>query len=944
MLSKYRLLDRAPEERFNWLTYLAARHFQAPMALIALVDQGRQWCKSCIGVAVSEVERDVEFCRCVIQADEVFVVNDAIDDPRFHENPLVTAGPFIRFYAGAPLIVEEGLRLGAFAIMDRRPRAFSAEDRQALRGFASLAADFIRQQRAGFNLSDAERALVRSESLYGELVENSVTGIYRSSAQGEVLMANRAVLDMLGYASLEELQQRNIERDHLTEARAQFKRAMEEQRRVESFENVWYRKDGTPVLVSETARMVRNAAGEVLYYEGTVENVTTRRNAELHIRKSEERYRLLFDSNPLAALVYSTDSNFNILAANAAAVKVYGYTPEEFRSLTMLDLASEDKRGAMLERIQGILRNHPDSVARSAAFPHRTKIGQRIEVEITSHPLEFDNRPARLVMINDVTELVETQTRMREALDLAQSATIAKSDFLATMSHEIRTPIHGVIGMTGLLCETELSPEQREYAELIRSSGQALLTLVNDILDFSKIESGNLKIEAVTFDLWTMAEECVDMVAETAHRKNLELVADIGSSVPMAVTGDPQRIRQILLNLLSNAIKFTPEGEVRLHLTERENAVDAPPAAGRVIRFEVIDTGIGIAPEAKERLFQSFSQGDPSTSRRFGGTGLGLAISKRLAQIMGGVIGFESEPGEGARFWVELPLQLAPREPTQAASPLIGKHVLIVDDHSCTLRVLRQQLERLGASVTTASSGATAADVLRHGAASMDACLIDSDLAGVSGIETARQLRTLKGRARLPVALLTRVTERNVMADASTRRCVDIACAKPLKRAQLISTVTRLMEHVEAKSGPAAGPVSRQAPPLGEGIRILLAEDNLVNQKLAVQLVRKLGHNVDVASNGRQATEMFQSAPYQMILMDAQMPEMDGYEATRFIRAMEKDGHHAVIIGLTANVMPGDLEKCLGAGMDDYVPKPIQVAAFQQTLSAWMERIRKQRV
>jgi PAS domain S-box-containing protein len=638
-------------------------------------------------------------------------------------------------------------------------------------------------------------------------------------------------------------------------------------------------------------------------------------NARLfaEIARQKQYFESLVGISPVA--VIEMDADECVTGWNPTAAALFGYTADEAVGRQIDDLVFHDEQRDEGREIteEAVATGRAHRITR-----RRRKDGTQVDVELMLVPLTADGeRVGFLGIYHDITEL-------QQAREEAEAATQAKSAFLATMSHEIRTPMNAVIGMTGLLLGTDLTPEQREFAEVVRSSGDVLLHVIDDILDYSKIEAGKLELEREPFELRACVEEALDIVAPRAAEKNLELGGLVGEGVPAAISGDAARLRQVLLNLLSNAVKFTEDGEVVVDL-------DAEPAqAGSYrLRLTVRDTGIGIPPDRMGHLFESFSQVDASTTRRYGGTGLGLAISKRLVELMGGRLWAESEVGRGSAFHIEFTAAEAEaprRAPFDGTQPqLAGKRLLVVDDNATNREIISRQAQSWGMDAVAAETPSAALALIEAGE-HFDVAVLDLVMPEMDGQELAREIRRHVSARELPLLLVTSLGRL-----PQAREAGDFAAqlAKPLKASQLYDALMRVFagrdgdQQASQRDDPAA-----DVSPL----RILLAEDSAVNQKVALALLAKLGYRADVVGNGLEALTALEREQYDVVLMDVQMPELDGLDTTRRICERWPPAERPRIVAMTANAMQEDRDACIAAGMDDYVAKPISPETLAEAL------------
>ena len=778
------------------------------------------------------------------------------------------------------------------------------------------------------------------DGFYQMLVELSLAGATVIQDGGYVYV-NSAVAEMLGYTREElisigptdlvyeedlPLVERNIQRrlSGETDALRYTFRAK--------------RKDGQIVHLQIHGTTVDyNKRGAAV---ATVLDVTRETLLERALQASEAELRLKYDLAP--DMFASVESQTGVvIECNQTLAAALGSSKADILGRAVSDLYHPDCLSTMRHAFRTFAET---GWIRDLELQLRQKDGRKLDVSLSASAMrdETGHVVKAILVMRDIAERKQIEFELARARDEALSAVRAKSAFLATMSHEIRTPMNAIIGMTDLLLNTSLDAAQRDMADTVRSAGEALLGVINDILDYSKIEAGKFVIESIDFDVRSTIEEVVNMLAERAHQKDLELTALVDPTVPSTVGGDPSRLRQVLLNLGGNAVKFTRQGEVIVRAR-----VETDTDALAVVRFSVEDTGIGIAEKDRQHLFKSFSQVDSSTTREYGGTGLGLAISKQLVELMGGQIGVDSVEGKGSTFWLTLPLQKRQTRALPAPvdrSALRGLRVLVLDDNATNRALIRQQLGPYGLRVDAVESGEEALRLLEAACADGSPyALVLSDLVmpGLDGFEFARRVKSNPALAACHLILLTSTSQRGQAAEAKAAGFAGFL-VKPIREAQLLACVQSVLGF-----GAAEGSVTE--PPLVTGrqlaeaaaqarIRVLVAEDNPVNQKVAVLMLEGMGCRVDVVADGRDAVAAVRRTAYDVVLMDCQMPNLDGFQATAEIRRLEQPGQRVPIVAMTANAMEGDRERCLASGMDDYVAKPVRRGQLEQTILRWAQQ------
>ncbi len=795
-----------------------------------------------------------------------------------------------------------------------------------------------------------EDALRQSEEKYRDVIENANDIIYTLDVSGGFTSLNRAGERITGYTRGEALRMNIFDVIGPDDAERVRHRIAENLAGagLPDFELEIIAKDSSRVTLDISSRLIVQD-GVAVGIQGIGRDINDRKRAEAQLRAREAQ---LNEAQQIAHVgSWEFDPVTDEVKWSHELWRIFGLEQREF------GLSFEEYLAMVHPDDQPAVKNLDETYQQAkTGFDHQYRIIQpdgsvRVIRGIGKVICDEHGQIVKMTGTDqDMTEQKRIEEDLEQARDAALESTRLKSEFLANMSHEIRTPMNGVIGMTGLLLDTDLTPEQRDYTQTINTSAESLMTVINDILDFSKIEAGKLNFEKIDFDLLPAVEGPVELLAEHARVKRIEIASLIESDVPLALRGDTGRLQQVITNLIGNAVKFTEAGGVFLRVSQVSNST-----SDVMLRFAISDTGVGISEEVQRQLFRAFVQGDGSTTRRYGGTGLGLAISRQLVELMGGEIGVESTLGAGSTFWFTARFEKQPlgHVPASAAiTSLEGVRVLIVDDNETNRRVLQHQVASRGMQTTCAPNGAEALMVLRSEAAAgrrFGLAILDMQMLEMDGMMLARTIKSDAAISSTPLLMLTSLGQRDdceTLRQAGITRCL----AKPVKQSQLFDALARIIpDEIDVPrldipvhtSRPGQEAVLSKHPPREHATkqsRILVAEDNPVNQKVALLQLQTLGYAADVVVNGIEALEALKRVPYSIVLMDCQMPVMDGYEATAEIRRREESlASRTVIIAMTAHALEGERERCLDAGMDDYLSKPVKSDVLRRKLEQWLE-------
>ena len=759
----------------------------------------------------------------------------------------------------------------------------------------------------------------RLEALAGHLaavVEASPDAIISKTVDGTIVSWNPGAERLYGYSEAEMLGKSIatiVPAGHIDEVQSLIDRVVSGERLDDHFPTVRRCKDGSLVDVSLAISAVRDAGGRIIGASTIARDVTEQKRAAAALAQARADIDRFFALSLDLMMIANDEGHF--VRVNPAFERLLGYSPQELIGKPFTDFIHPDDLEPTLQRYSeqtaGGKVNSFENQYRHTDGSYRWVLWS---ATATEDGLIYATG-------RDVTERRQMEEDLRASRGQALEASRLKSEFVANMSHEIRTPLNGVVCMSELLLETELQSDQQEYAEVTLTSAEALMRVINDILDFSKIEAGRLDIVDEDYSIETMVSEVCEIVRGKAYEKKLELAVSIGTEVPPVVRGDSNRVRQVLVNLLGNAVKFTSDGEIVVHID-----VERRPNGPELLRLDVTDTGIGIEPEKLARLFRPFSQADATMTRRYGGSGLGLCIAKQLVELMDGDLGVQSSPGEGSTFWFTLPCQPGIAvDPERRVRDLTGTRLLIIDDNKTNREILEQQAAHWGLAPDSADGGRSALEMMNRAAdvgRPYEVAVVDMHMPGMDGIELAH---AIKENPRLRSTRLIMLSSSPVRTSEARAAGIDAELAKPVRQSRLYNQLVSSLQREPRRSLPKlrSDTTSPAAPTAAR--HVLVAEDNEINQFAATQVLRKLGFTVDIAENGREAIEMSRKNEYSAVFMDCQMPEIDGYTATATIRRREANNRHTPIIAMTAHTMEGDRAKCLAAGMDDYIAKPLRL-------------------